>query len=45
MREQTSIVGGVFAKGKLAADLDIIAGLLDLDRNLPRNFIWEEFCK
>jgi hypothetical protein len=42
---QNSIVGGVFTNGKHAVDLDIISGLLSLDRNLPSNFIWEEFCK
>ena len=42
---QNTTVGSVFAKGKHAVDLDIITRLLALDRNLPSNFIWEEFCK
>jgi hypothetical protein len=42
---QNSIVGGFFTNGKHAVDLDIISRFLSLNRNLPSNFIWKEFCK
>jgi hypothetical protein len=41
---QNSIDGSVFAKGKLAVDMETI-GFLARELNLPSNFIWEEFCK
>jgi hypothetical protein len=44
-RKQTSIVGAVVAKGKLAVEVDVIAGPLALSSNLPSNFIRKEFCK
>jgi hypothetical protein len=34
-----------FEEGKLAVDVETIAGFLALELNLPSNYIWEEFCK